>query len=79
MPELIVILVVALIVLGPKRLPEVARQVGKALGELRRQSSEIVEEFQTQALLEDEAARRKTPAPSAQTSKSTPAKPADPA
>jgi sec-independent protein translocase protein TatB len=58
MPELIVIMVVALVVLGPKRLPEVARSVGKALGEFRRQSSEIVEDFQTQMRLEDEADRR---------------------
>ena len=35
-PELVVILVVALIVLGPTRLPEVARQIGKAIGEIRR-------------------------------------------
>jgi sec-independent protein translocase protein TatB len=58
MPELIVILVVALVVLGPKRLPEVARSIGKAVGEFRRQSTEIVEDFQTQMRLEDEAARR---------------------
>lgn len=35
-PELLVILVVALIVLGPTRLPDVARQIGKAIGEIRR-------------------------------------------
>lgn len=35
-PELFVILVVALLVLGPNKLPEVARQVGKAIGEVRR-------------------------------------------
>lgn len=38
-PELIVILLVALIVLGPTKLPETARQIGKAMGELRRLSS----------------------------------------
>ena len=57
MPELIVILVVALVVLGPKRLPEVARTLGKAIAEFRRQTSEIVEGFQTQALREDESER----------------------
>jgi len=66
MPELIVILVVALVVLGPKRLPEVARTLGKAIAEFRRQTSEIVEEFQTQALRDEEkerpAARTDTPA-----------------
>ena len=35
-PEMLVILVVALLVLGPNKLPEVARQVGKAVGEIRR-------------------------------------------
>jgi sec-independent protein translocase protein TatB len=38
-PELFVILLVALIVLGPNKLPEVARQVGKAMGEIRRLSA----------------------------------------
>ncbi len=59
MPELIVILVVALLVLGPKRLPEVARTLGKAMSEFRRQSSEIMDEFQLQAQLDDDAERRK--------------------
>ena len=58
MPELIVILVIALLVLGPKRLPEVARSLGKAMSEFRRQSSEIMEEFQAQARLDDELERR---------------------
>ena len=57
MPELLVILVVALVVLGPKRLPEVARTLGKALAEFRRQTTEIVEEFQTQTLRDDEPER----------------------
>ena len=37
--EVLVILLLALIVLGPQRLPEAARQVGKVMGELRRMSS----------------------------------------
>ncbi|MBW8826393.1 MAG: twin-arginine translocase subunit TatB [Acidobacteria bacterium] len=37
-PELLVILLVALIILGPQRLPEAARQLGKAMAELRRLS-----------------------------------------
>lgn len=38
-PEILVILVVALLVLGPDRLPEAARQAGRALAEIRRMSS----------------------------------------
>jgi TatA/E family protein of Tat protein translocase len=39
--ELIVILVVALIVFGPKRLPELARSLGRGLAEFRRASSDL--------------------------------------
>lgn len=38
-PEILVILVVALIVLGPNRLPDAARQAGRALAEVRKMSS----------------------------------------
>jgi sec-independent protein translocase protein TatB len=66
MPELIVILVVALVVLGPKRLPEVARTLGKAIGEFRRQTADIMDEFQVQTMLDDETPRRSAkPAPAA--------------
>jgi sec-independent protein translocase protein TatA len=41
LPELIVIFVLALLVLGPERLPEVARMVGRAYGQLRRASEEF--------------------------------------
>jgi Tat protein translocase TatB subunit len=58
MPELIVILVVALVVLGPQRLPELARTLGKAMAELRRQTNDVMEEFQVQAMLDDEPPRR---------------------
>jgi len=45
MPELILILAVALIVLGPKRLPEIARTLGKGLAEFRRTTDELKEEI----------------------------------
>ena len=63
MPELVVIMVVALIVLGPKRLPEVARSIGRAVAEFRRQSNEVMEEFQTQLDSDERSARASTPAP----------------
>jgi Tat protein translocase TatB subunit len=37
--ELIVIMLIALIVLGPQRLPDAARQIGKTMGDLRRLST----------------------------------------
>lgn len=39
--ELIFILVIALLILGPTKLPEMARGVGKAIREFRRQSDEV--------------------------------------
>jgi TatA/E family protein of Tat protein translocase len=41
MPELILILALALLLFGPKKLPEIGRQVGKALGEFKRTSNEL--------------------------------------
>jgi len=45
--EILVILVVALIVLGPSRLPEAGRQVGKALAEVRRWTRDVQAEVKT--------------------------------
>jgi len=44
--EMIVILVIALIVFGPKRLPEIGRTVGKSLREFRRATQDIRDEFE---------------------------------
>jgi TatA/E family protein of Tat protein translocase len=41
MPELLIILVVALLVLGPKKLPEIARSLGRGMAEFRRASTEL--------------------------------------
>ena len=45
--EILVVLVVALIVFGPKRLPEVGRQVGSAVRELRRMQDTVRSELDT--------------------------------
>ncbi|MCM8800879.1 MAG: twin-arginine translocase TatA/TatE family subunit [Candidatus Omnitrophica bacterium] len=41
MPELILIFVVALIIFGPKKLPEIGRQIGKALSMFKKASLDI--------------------------------------
>ncbi len=58
MPELLLILALALIVLGPKKLPELARALGKGMAEFRRATDELKDEFRQ---LENEP-----PEPSAQ-------------
>ena len=60
--ELILVLVVALLVLGPERLPRVARDVGRVVCDLRRTSDEFREEFlQADKYLEKPAASAPTP------------------
>jgi TatA/E family protein of Tat protein translocase len=44
-PELLVIAVLALIIFGPEKLPEIAGQVGKAIRDFRRMSDELTGEF----------------------------------
>lgn len=41
MSELLLILVIALIILGPKRLPDIARALGKGLNEFRKAANDI--------------------------------------
>ncbi len=43
--ELILIFIIALFVLGPERLPGLARDVGRAIAELRKASDELTDEF----------------------------------
>jgi len=45
-PELLFILALALLVFGPKKLPEVGRSIGRALREFRRTSDEIKEKIE---------------------------------
>lgn len=53
MQELILILVVALIVLGPKKLPEMAKSLGKALNEFKRATSDIKESLEADSSIKE--------------------------
>ena len=60
MPELIIILVLALIVIGPKKLPEMARSLGKGLAEFKRASNEFKSQIEAEiSQLEYEERRKK--------------------
>jgi Tat protein translocase TatB subunit len=52
--EIMVIMVLALVVFGPNRLPDIARQVGKAIREVRRVSSEFQDEVKAGLGLDDD-------------------------
>jgi sec-independent protein translocase protein TatB len=51
--EIITILLVCLLVFGPERLPEIARQVGRALGKLRLASQGALDQLRDEANLQD--------------------------
>jgi len=61
MPELLLILALALIVLGPKKLPELAKTLGKGLAEFRRATDEIKDEFRQLEHEVDESSTAATP------------------
>ena len=78
--ELLVILLVALIVLGPQRLPDAARQVGRVMGDIRRISGGFQQELKDAFDTGDEPARRTEPVPLAKAvadADDTPAEPGD--
>jgi Tat protein translocase TatB subunit len=52
-PEMIIILVVALLVVGPSKLPELARTLGKAFTEFRRMADEVKETFEEEVMEEE--------------------------
>ncbi|MFW5730107.1 MAG: TatA/E family twin arginine-targeting protein translocase [Desulfonatronovibrionaceae bacterium] len=57
--EIVVILVVALLVLGPKKLPEIARSLGKTLAEFRRVSTDVKRTIELEVDREEEARAKK--------------------
>ena len=48
MPELILIFIVALLVFGPKKLPEIGKSIGKGLAEFKRASDDLKKTIETE-------------------------------
>ena len=65
MPEMIIILVIALIVIGPHKLPELARSLGKGLAEFKKASEGFQRSVQEEANKSEETV--KEPAPQVKT------------
>ena len=54
MPELIIIFVIALIVFGPRKLPELGRSLGKSLAEFKRATNELKSTLDEEIRLEEQ-------------------------
>lgn len=55
-PELIFILVLALLIFGPKRLPEIGRTIGRGMAEFRKASTDLKRTINTELALDEPAA-----------------------
>jgi TatA/E family protein of Tat protein translocase len=62
LPEILFILLLALLLFGPRRLPEIGRTIGKGLSEFRRATNDLKRSIETEIELE-EAPRRPAPVP----------------
>jgi sec-independent protein translocase protein TatA len=54
MPELLVILVIALIIFGPRKLPELGRSLGRTLAEFKKASSDLQNTLEEEIRLEEQ-------------------------
>ena len=73
MSELLIIFVIALIVFGPRKLPELGRSLGKSLGEFKRASNDLRNTLEEEIHVEEQVRHEPvTPAP-----KPAPAPPID--
>jgi len=76
MPELIIIFVIALIIFGPRKLPELGKSLGKSLAEFKRASNELKTTLEEEIRIEEQQrAEPAKPAPVASTEPTAP--PAD--
>jgi sec-independent protein translocase protein TatA len=77
MPEMVVIAVIALIIFGPRKLPELGKSLGKSIAEFKRASNELKntleDEIRTEELQEARKSAQIPPSPPAAAASAEPA------
>ena len=73
MPELMIIFVIALIIFGPRKLPELGRSMGKSLSEFKRASNDLRNTLDEEIRIEDKqsTSTSTTPKPQPSTTEQT--------
>ena len=66
MPELIVIFVIALIIFGPRKLPELGKSLGKSIAEFKRASNELKSTLEEEIRMEEQKTKQEEAAKTAQ-------------
>ena len=66
MPELIVIFVIALIIFGPRKLPELGKSLGKSIAEFKRASNELKSTLEEEIRIEEQKTKQEEAAKAAQ-------------
>jgi len=57
MPELVVIFVIALIIFGPRKLPELGKSLGRSINEFKRASNELKSTLEEEVRLDEQRSR----------------------
>src|SRR6478672_9371805 len=76
MPELIIIFVIALIIFGPRKLPELGRSLGKSLAEFKRASNELKSTLEEEIRIEEQQQKTEAAKPAVQAPAAVPQEPA---
>ena len=76
MPELIVIFVIALLVFGPRKLPELGRSLGRGIAEFKKATNDLHSTLENEVRLDDERSARDASTGSVPASTTPPADPA---
>jgi sec-independent protein translocase protein TatA len=73
MPELIIIFVIALIIFGPRKLPELGRSLGKSINEFKKASNELKSTLEEEIRLEEQRSSIEASKPTVPVAAPTPA------
>ncbi|MDP1568895.1 MAG: TatA/E family twin arginine-targeting protein translocase [Vicinamibacterales bacterium] len=77
MPELVIILVIALIIFGPRKLPELGKSLGRSLNEFKRASHDLQNSLEQEIKLEEQKEAREKAAQTTEAPKAAEAPKAD--